>query len=99
MGITRDLPDILSELVGIWKYASADIHAKNEGKKTPEEYDITIIKLWDYLDKLPLQTVESLVVELEGKVLGEHETIDKILKSQLSYYLQVREEQEVVLSS
>lgn len=95
VALTNDLSDIIIELAGIWKYASLDLHEKNGGKKTPQEYELTLIKMWDYLDKLDLKAIEGVIVELEGKCMGDCETIDKILKSQLDDYLAVRVEQDV----
>jgi hypothetical protein len=90
-----NIADLIAELTGIWKYASMDLHAKNEGKKTGQEYELTLIKLWDKLDTLSLTEVEDVQVELDGRRMGENcDVVDKILRTQLIDYMVVRIQQD-----
>ena len=88
------LLDILDELEGKWKYSATGLWSKNGGKKHPDEYILTLIRLWDHLDTIPVSIIESVLVELEGRKLWQVKSMDKILHSQISYYLQVRGEQD-----
>jgi hypothetical protein len=89
-----NVDDIISDLVGRWKYASLDLNIKNEGRKDSiNEYIVTLISIWDSLDKLPLGTVENIVVELDGLVMRGKDVTHKILRTNLEQYLKVRLEQ------
>lgn len=90
-----DTLNTLDELRGIWSYAALDYHHQH-GVKDGNEYIITLITLWDKLDTLPLPEVEGVVVELEGRGMGEHDRIDKILLNQVGYYYDTRKEQDSV---
>lgn len=87
------LLDILDTLRGIWKYSATGLWTKNGGKKHPDEYILVLIRLWDYLDTIPVSTIESILVELEGRKLWKAKSMDKILHNQISYYLECRNEQ------
>lgn len=90
-----NIADLIAELTGIWKYSALDLYAKNEGKKTGQEYELTLIKLWDKLDTLSLTEVEDVQVELDGRRMGENcDVVDKILRTQLIDYMVVRVEQD-----
>jgi len=88
--------DILDDLEGIWKYAAIDYHHKanelgiDHEIREANEYAITISKMWDYLDKIDVDTIERAIVELEGRLMRDAKTVDKILKSQIMDYMDVR---------
>lgn len=59
------------------------------------EYAFRLIQLWDHLDHLSLEQVETLSMELDGLALSpEAEPINKILRTQVNQYLVVRVEQD-----
>jgi hypothetical protein len=96
-----NVDDIIGDLIGIWKYASLDYHVEVANNPVSYEtekanqYAITLIQLWDYMDKLPLATVEDCQVELEGRTIGKNPDItEKILRTQLIDYMVVRVEQD-----
>ncbi|WP_148699847.1 hypothetical protein [Candidatus Nitrososphaera evergladensis] len=110
MTTTTAIEDLIWRLEGIWKYAALDYHIRAKGvvsnkSRKANEYAITLMKLWDTLDGFSQETIERVVVELEGKiiVLGKPEgkvekkrhADMKALRTQLEQYLQVREEEEL----
>lgn len=101
------IEDLVWQLEGIWKYAALDYHIRTKGivankSRRANEYAITLMKLWDALDRFPQDTVEDTLVELEGKIVvfekpetsGEkkQQADMKALRTQLEQYLQVRRE-------
>jgi hypothetical protein len=105
------LEDRIWHLEGIWKYAALDYHIRAKGlvanrTRKANEYAITLMKLWDTLDGLPLTDIESVLVELEGKIVAfrksdskgekKHQADMKALRTQLEQYLQVRREVDEV---
>lgn len=89
------ISDIIGDLKGIWKYGALDNFVENDNKKTPEDYIIVLIKMWDYLDKLTKATVESVIVELEGMIMKSQDPCEKALRTNLEQYLSCRIEQEM----
>jgi len=101
------LEDLIWQLEGIWKYAALDYHIRaksaiNNKSRKANEYAITLMKLWDTLDKISRDSIERAVVELEGKIMSLRQPESRIqkkrmanmkaLRTQLVDYLQVREE-------
>jgi hypothetical protein len=106
---TTSLEDLIWSLEGIWKYAALDYHIRAKGvvnnkSRKANEYAITLMKLWDTLDGFSQETIERVVVELEGKIIVFGKPENKIekkrqadmkaLRTQLEQYLQVREGEE-----
>ena len=83
--------DVITDLIGRWKYASLDYNVKNEGRKDSiNEYIITLISIWDSLDKLPIATIEGVLVELDGILMRSEDVTYKIIRTQVTDYLKAR---------
>lgn len=88
-----DLESHISQLIGLWKYSAIGLFTK-EGRKHRDEYTLVLIKMWDTLDKLPVDTVESIAVELNGQILGDDNPDKKGILTNIEDYLKVRAEQD-----
>lgn len=51
------------------------------------------MRMWDSLDKLPLQTVESIVIETEGRLLAEDNSDIKRIRTIVEEYYNTRSKQ------
>ena len=82
--------NIIIDLIGIWKYGALDHHVANGNKKTDQEYVIILISMWDSLDKLPISTIEGVLVELDGVLMQSEDVTYKIIRTQVTDYLKAR---------
>jgi hypothetical protein len=109
--VTVDLEDLIWDLEGIWKYAALDYHIRAKGvinnrTRKANEYAITLMKLWDALDRLSQEMVERIIFDLEGRIIvfkkpeskreRKQQADIKALRTNLEQYLNVRKEQEQI---
>jgi len=66
--------------------------------KLPNEYETLIRELWDYCDTQPINVIEGVVVEFEGKIIGLSEDLellwDEMPSAEWEYFNSYRQKPE-----